>query len=240
MLQRTRRDSLPAAGGRRVQRRNRLVRSHQRLVAPVARHYARQCAESREDLEQVGSLGLIRAAELYRAASGVPFSAYARRHIRGAILHYLRDAAPLVRPPRQLQERRLQLARAEAALLGQLGRPPQAEELRQAIGLSAVQWRRMLESAGCGQRLWLAPEALALLPAPESPDQPEPDPRLEGLRQLPADDRRVLEQVVLRGRSLREVAGQLGVSAATVHRRLHRGLAELRRRVGPPSAAPGC
>jgi RNA polymerase sigma-B factor len=64
------------------------------LVAPIARHYARLTRESADDLTQVGLLGLLRAAERFVASRGLPFEPFARQHIRGAILHYLRDQAP--------------------------------------------------------------------------------------------------------------------------------------------------
>jgi DNA-directed RNA polymerase specialized sigma24 family protein len=49
-----------------------------------------------------------------------------------------------------------------------------------------------------------------------------------------------VEAVVLQGQTLRTVAERLGISAATVHRVLHQGLAELRRQLSPASGAPGC
>ena len=61
--------------GRRLLHRNGQVERHLGLVPPIAGHYARHCAEARDDLEQVGLLGLIRAAELYNPATTVPFSA---------------------------------------------------------------------------------------------------------------------------------------------------------------------
>ena len=91
--------------GRRLLQRNRQVEANRDLVGPIAAHYAAHSAEAREDLEQVGLLGLIRAAELYSSDQGTPFEAFAKPHIRGAILHYLRDQAPAVRLPRRQAER---------------------------------------------------------------------------------------------------------------------------------------
>ena len=72
---------------RPLQRRNNRVEANLLLVDPLAARYARCTGESFEDLRQVGRLGLIRAAERYRDAAAVPFTAFARPHIRGAILH---------------------------------------------------------------------------------------------------------------------------------------------------------
>ncbi|MFM7170481.1 MAG: sigma factor, partial [Cyanobium sp.] len=84
-----RRQTSPSA--KALKRRNALVEAHQHLVPPVASHYARRCPEPKDDLIQLGLLGLIRAAELFNPSAQTPFSAFARPHIRGAILHYLRD-----------------------------------------------------------------------------------------------------------------------------------------------------
>ena len=75
---------------------------------------------------------------------------------------------------------------------------------------------------------------------PEWPSAPEPAVEglevterqvraIEGLKQLPAEERQALTLVILNGLSLRCAAGRLDVSAMTVQRRLKRGLKQLRR-----------
>ena len=82
-------------------------------MTPIALHYARIARQDKDDLIQVGRLGLIKAAGMYQKAFEVPFSAFARPHIRGAILHYLRDSVGLVRLPRRVQERAQRLLRQQ-------------------------------------------------------------------------------------------------------------------------------
>ena len=89
---------------RQQARRNARVEQHMRLVEPLARRYARSSGQDPEDLRQVGLLGLLRAAERYEGSRDVPFAAYARPHVRGAILHYLRDRAAIIRLPRRVQD----------------------------------------------------------------------------------------------------------------------------------------
>ncbi|MEY4298429.1 MAG: hypothetical protein RLZZ423_1608 [Cyanobacteriota bacterium] len=226
--------------GRRVRQRNRQVEAHRGLVAPIAAHYAAQSAESRDDLEQVGALGLIRAAELYDRRLAVPFDAYARRHVRGAILHYLRDTAPLVRQSRRLQERHQQQRQLALLLTRQLGRIPTAEDLRRALGLSSDQWQRQ-QPVPWEERWWREQQERC---AGDGGGICGSAAQAEGVRRalqtLPIQQRLVLETVVLEGLSLRDAARRLHSSAATVHRLLHRGLAELRTRLTGPSDAPAC
>ena len=75
---------------RQQARRNARVEQHMRMVEPLARYYAKTTGQDPDDLRQVGFLGLLRAAERYEGSRDVPFQAFARPHIRGAILHYLR------------------------------------------------------------------------------------------------------------------------------------------------------
>ena len=235
-----------------VQRRNCRVDRYRQLVRPIALHYAHRCAEPLDDLIQVGLLGLLRASELYSETSSTPFSAFARPHIRGAILHYLRDVAPPIRLPRRVSElldlrRRCvrQLSPAQPAAVAD-------EELRLAMGLSTAQWQRLEQARRLNQLSCLAdqPEQAWSFAQQGASDARDCDHQaLEALQRLEPKLAAVVRAVVLRGCSYRHAAAQLAVSPMTVQRRLHRGLAELRKQLGVtppadwcpvPSAAPGC
>ena len=100
---------------RALQQRNQRVSQYCTLVNPIAVHYCRRCPEPLDDLVQVGLMGLLRAAELYRPQTTTPFDAFARPHIRGAILHYLRDSALAVRLPRRQMELHDKLRKLKAS-----------------------------------------------------------------------------------------------------------------------------
>lgn len=242
----------PSAAGRQgrlprpLQQRNDRIRQYQQLVRPIALHYQRRCAEPLEDLIQVGLLGLLRAAELYSRQRQTPFDAFARPHIRGAILHYLRDTAPAVRLPRRLEEQHQQLVQ----LRRRLHQPASPDQLRQAMGLSPVQWQRLVES-----RLHRRPVSLEQLQIDlEGSGSGTPAAIAEEsstvqdlLGQLESSQRAVLERVVLEGWSYRRTGQALQISPMTVQRRLRSGLTRLHEllRPGVPgrpgrSAVPGC
>ena len=48
----------------------------------------------------------------YDAQRGTPFPSFAKPHIRGAILHFLRDRVGLIRLPRAVEERAMQMVRS--------------------------------------------------------------------------------------------------------------------------------
>ena len=83
--------------------RNRRVEEHLQLVRPMALSFARRSGQCGEDLTQVGMLGLIKTSTFYKNGSSVPFEAFARPHISGAIVHYLRDRTVLIRLPAALR-----------------------------------------------------------------------------------------------------------------------------------------
>ena len=218
-----------------LQERNRIVETHRELVGPIALHYSRCSPESLDDLQQVGMLGLIRAAELFDSAQKIPFGAFARPHIRGAILHHLRDLAPSVRLPRrqaELQERLLKLERQWQ----QQGRTPHAVELQRCLGIDASQWEMLMRQRylnRAGSLSELNDDTIAQSKALESPERAgvSPIPRrdvAEMLAILEPRQRLVVQQVVLRGQSYRQLARRMDVSPMTVQRLLHRGLDQLR------------
>ena len=95
-----------------LKRRNRQIQDNLHLVQPIARLYAQQTGLESDDLLQVGCLGLIKAYNRYDAQRGAPFPSFAKPHIRGAILHFLRDRVGLIRLPRAVEERAMQMMRS--------------------------------------------------------------------------------------------------------------------------------
>jgi RNA polymerase sigma-B factor len=227
-----------SGSARELQQRNARVDRHRALVRPIALHYGALCRESVEDLTQVGLLGLLRAAELFRPADQTPFPAFARHHVRGAILHYLRDQAPAIRLPRRQQELEDRVRRLERIERDPDGRPLGEDTLRIRLGLTAAQWQRF-------QQLRLLAKPVALDPAHHDQaaeaemDVARGEERgqvLLLLADLEDRQRGVVQEVVLDGRSLRETARRMGVSPMTVHRALARALTELRRRLDGTAA----
>ena len=243
-----------SAADPRIHSRNQRVAQYRELVRPIALHYSALSPECPDDLIQVGLLGLIRAAELFVPSLGTPFSAFARHHIRGAILHYLRDQAGLIRVPRRQQELedslRQLMRRRQAQGLG----APSDGEIRRDLALTDGQWERFQRLRVLGKPVSLEQHTEELA-APEEIVQDGGDPGaamalLETLEPLHQD---VVRKVVLEGQSLRRAANALQVSPMTVHRRLRLALNQLRcrldgqagklsSRLGPhpwTSAAPG-
>lgn len=85
------REEFGADSRKAIQLRNRIVVKNRALARDIAHRMSVQCPEPYEDLEQLASIGLIKAVEKFDPARGVAFSSFAVPYIRGEIQHFLRD-----------------------------------------------------------------------------------------------------------------------------------------------------
>ncbi len=81
------------AGGD-LEARNRLVEHNLRLVAHIIKKYYTQ-ADNQEDLISIGTIGLIKAVNTFRADRGIKLATYASRCIENEILMYFRSQRKL-------------------------------------------------------------------------------------------------------------------------------------------------
>ncbi|WMX48705.1 SigB/SigF/SigG family RNA polymerase sigma factor [Streptomyces roseicoloratus] len=107
--------------------RNTLVELNLSLVRFAARRFKNR-PEQREDIVQVGTIGLIKAIDRFDPERGIEFSAFALPTVVGEMKRFFRDTTWAVRVPRRLQELRIDMAKAADALEQSLGhRPTRAE-----------------------------------------------------------------------------------------------------------------
>lgn len=110
-----------------------LVRRNQPLLHHILKRFS-YAHEPYEDLLQVANLGLIKAAQRYDASKGVRFSTYATAIIDGELRHHLRDSL-LLRQPRWVKKVYARIQAKSAELMHQLGRPPELNELAEALNI---------------------------------------------------------------------------------------------------------
>jgi|tagenome__1003787_1003787.scaffolds.fasta_scaffold20381616_1 RNA polymerase sigma-B factor len=114
-----------------------LVLRYLRLAQYLARKY--DTGADREDLEQVASLGLLKALERFDPGRGLSFTTFAVPTILGELKRHFRDRGWTVRVPRSLQELVARVDSATEQLAGQLGRSPTVEEIAGRCEISAEQ-----------------------------------------------------------------------------------------------------
>jgi RNA polymerase sigma-B factor len=121
------------------------------MALPIARTMARryqQRGEPADDLEQVASLGLVKAVNGYDPARGSGFLAYAVPTILGELRRHFRDYTWSVRPPRALQELQSETMSAWSELSQRLGHAPAVSELAEYL---VIDDQTVREAIGSGR-----------------------------------------------------------------------------------------
>ena len=222
--------------------RDQLVLDHVGLVKALAQRLAQRLPAQVEltDLVSVGVLGLIDAANRYKASTGVPFDAFARRRVQGAMLDALRD---LDWAPRSLRKMRRDLDAAIAKLRHQLKREPADAEIAEAMSLSEPEYDRLLDQVrslelGALRQLDAAnQDGGSLLELVIDPDE-GPEATLErtelrahlarALMELPERERQILALYYEEELTMAEIGAVIGVCESRVSQLRSLALSRLR------------
>jgi RNA polymerase sigma-B factor len=105
------------------------------LARQLARRYQRG-GEMLDDLNQVASLGLLKAIDRFDPNRATAFSSFAVPTILGELKRHFRDKGWSVRVPRDLQELAVKLEPTTELLLRELGRAPTLAEIAKRLDTS--------------------------------------------------------------------------------------------------------
>lgn len=103
-----------------------------------------ELASEKEDLINVGIVGLINAVDRFQEEKSASFEAYATIRIKGAILDELRSRDYMNRGAR---ERRKLAEKAMRDMEKKLGRPPEAEEIAEYLGMEIEDYYRLIDDS---------------------------------------------------------------------------------------------
>jgi RNA polymerase sigma factor for flagellar operon FliA len=196
---------------------------HLAAYAPLVKRIARQLnsqvsgAMGREDMEQIGLMGLLEALRRY----GTPdtgFGSYASLRVRGAILDELRRQDWR---PRAVRQDSHKMRDAVRALTRKLGREPNDKEAADALGIDQDEWRQFLlddcaeELLSFDDMLQESTERASVEPGPEQ--QYLVRRSLEqALNALNEREQRVIQMIYEFELSYKEIAAVLDLSDARV------------------------
>lgn len=215
-----------------------LVLRYDWLVRWATNRYAGR-GEQRDELSQVGYLGLVEAVRRFDPSRGVDFVTFARPTVLGEIRRHFRDGRRWIRLPRRIQELKMRIREATDDLYQELGHQPSVDELAEYLEVAPDE----VEDA-MGTDDMFTPVSLDT-PVGEEEDAPthaetlgEDDGELDDvvdseslwplLDRLPERER---EMVLLRffgNKTQSEIAEHLGISQMHVSRLLSRTLRSLR------------
>jgi RNA polymerase sigma-B factor len=224
--------------------REALVRRYLPLAKRLARRYLRS-SEPFEDLQQVASLGLLKALDRFDPSRGRPFQAFVVPTMLGEMRRHFRDSGWSVHVPRGAQERALKVRDAQEAFANEHGRAPTVNQLAVYLELGAEEVIDALVAMQGYQTLSLD------APRPSEQDDTtmsygdsvgEEDERYElveldatvtpVLDRIPPRERRILYMRFVEDLTQTEIAARVGVSQMQVSRLLRHSLEELRALTG--------
>jgi len=224
-----------------IETRDKLVMEHVGLVKAMASRLANRLPSQVEvsELISVGVLGLIDAAGRFKPGLGVPFDAFARRRIQGAMLDSLRD---LDWAPRALRKLRRDVDAAMNALRNDLKREPEADEIANALGVSEAEYDKILDQLRSADLATIRQattdgDGASILELAIDPGE-GPQTRLEreelrvhlakAIVQLPERERHILALYYEEEMTLAEIGAVIGVGESRVSQLRTQAIARLR------------
>jgi RNA polymerase sigma-B factor len=230
-----------------------LLKEYRPYIEKITKGLARRKTDPIEDLIQVGSIGLLKAAKRYHHQGGSSFKTYATYYITGEIRQYLRDKMSLIKTPRTLSQLYYRFNQVVETLAVSLGRNPSNLEIAEALQSTPTQveqlhgYERRREVVPLdeflshqdteGRPLYLEEalhlESLAVmgsLQALEETTQLETRLMLDqALKSLSSEQRSLIEYLFYQQLTQQETAQRLGTTQMQVSRKLKKTLARLHR-----------
>jgi len=233
--------------------RNALWVHYHPLVRYIAERLKAKLPECIElcDLVSAGHVGLQDAIVKFEPEVGVRFETYCVPRIRGAILDSIRAMDWI---PRLIRNKSHQYERIVRELTTELRRDPNEEEIAHRLGISSLEFyelqreldvKAQVSVEGCNK-----PNAegrdMMRIEMLEHPERIEPTRELQreevrkiALRGLCKNERKVIEDYYFRGRSMKQIGEELGLSESRICQ-IHSGVLEiLSRKLCAYEARPG-
>jgi RNA polymerase sigma-B factor len=221
-----------------VAARDRLIESFIPVVRSIAYRYAGR-GEQLDDLEQVASVGLIKAIERFDLDRDVELMTYVFPTVVGELKRHFRDRGWSVTVPRRLKELHYRLSRLIEGMTATLGRSPTIAELAQEAGVDeeevveALEVGRAYASRSLTRQLdsdeGAGAELIDLIDDEERGYEAAENRQLleSGLKALDERERRIVQLRFVEGLTQSQIAVEIGISQMHVSRLIRRALEKL-------------
>ena len=221
----------------RTEYRDQVIEAHLYIAEIVARKFSGRGVDY-DDLYQVASMALFKAASRFDLERGIQFASFVTPAMVGEVKNYFRDKSRSIRPPRRSSELAKIVEKTREELTQQLHRAPRVAEIADAANLSEDEVLEGLEAASSqpvslDMNTTSDDEELTLGHAIGSEEKgysefETSDMLKRGMARLNDKQREVLILRFFENLSQREVAEQLGISQMTVSRTERAALEQLR------------
>lgn len=201
--------------------RDQLVIDHLPLVGYIVSDLCRKATHlDRSDLASAGQYALVKASRSYEPDRGVPFDAYARIRINGALSDELRS---LDWTTRGVRKKITALDKVTEQLQADLGRVPSNDEVATVLGVT-VDEVAQTKTANTGAPLSLTDDDSAgylmvssMATPDESAETGERDMFLRtAVQNLPDRLRLIVERLYFEDKRVQDVADELGITHVSV------------------------
>lgn len=210
------------------------------IVKKVARSLARRSTDPVEDITQVGSLGLIKAVDLYNPEISKNFKSYATYLITGEIRHYLRDRTTIIRAPREIKELSFRVHKLTLELTEKLGKVPTDKDIAEALQMPTEKviecnnLDRRTTTISIDQIIGGDENSLSLVEKIEDESQKEAFNSYENriilddaIKRLEPIEQELINLNYYEGLNQREISERLNISQMQVSRKLKKALGKL-------------
>ena len=210
------------------------------IVKKVARSLARRSTDPVEDITQVGSLGLIKAVDLYNPEISKNFKSYATYLITGEIRHYLRDRITIIRAPREIKELSFRVHKLTLELTEKLGTTPSDKDIAEALQMPQEKVEecnnldRRTTTISIDQIIGADENSVSLVEKIEDESQKEAFNSYENriilddaIKKLDPIEQKLVVLNYYEGLNQREISEKLNISQMQVSRKLKKALKKL-------------
>lgn len=216
-----------------------LIKANMGLVKSIAcRFEARNCHE-REDLTEVGKIGLLKAIDGFDENRGYSFSTYAFPHIAGEIKRFLRDDG-MIKVSRSTKQNYFRVARAREEFEKENAREPKISEICALCSLSEESvleaLSQNLSPISLQQKVFDESSGATIMDFVSAKDEIEDVTTSVALQEcisaLPYLERDIIRLRYFKNLTQEEVAKIVSVSQVTVSRAEKRALQSLKKALG--------
>jgi len=206
----------------------------------VANFYPLPSTITKDDLVQVGAVGVLTAIEAYRAEERGSFKTYVSKVIKGKIFHYLRDKANIVKPPRETLENLSKVKDAIAKLTEDTDVQPSIEQVAKIVNLPYEKVEEIMNieliknMISLDQNVYTTDGNETLLDRIQAEDSSNFEDSYankkiieHAINKLPENDRTAISMYYIDGEARKDIAKRLNVSQTQVSRILKRALNKL-------------
>ena len=219
--------------------REELVNGNLKLVLSILKKF-NQVKENKDDLFQIGCIGLLKAIDNFDPSYGVKFSTYCVPMILGEIRRFIRDNSSL-RVSRSLKDLSYKINKEKEELSIILGREPENSEIANRLNISEYELVEALDSRKEPISLFEpiyndGGDTIYLYDQLEDKNKKiEIETRLsieDAIKDLEEREKYILDQRFVIGKTQVELSDELGISQAQISRIEKRAIEELRKKVG--------